>query len=98
MSRRTYVLMTLAIFLTAMTLISAAANASRNQEPSQTPTPVSAPAPGYTLERMAATQITETCELRAYALKAENSFPANLIVDRVFVMVCADTATIEKSK
>lgn len=90
--------MALATFLIAMTLISAAADASRRQEPTQAPAIASTPAPEYTLDRMAITQITETCELRAYALKPVNAFPAGLVVDRVFVMVCADTATIEKSK
>ena len=91
MSRRTSVLMALATFLIAMTLISATANNSQKSELAPAPTP----GPEYTLERTATTQVNDTCELRAYALKGMNTIPANLIVDRVFVTVCANTAAIE---
>jgi hypothetical protein len=90
MSRRTSILMALATFLIAMTLISAAANAPRSQEP----TP--APPPAYELTLVATTPISEPCELRAYQLVS--TLYVRIVTARVFVTVCANTATVEKSK
>lgn len=88
MSRRTYLLMSLATFLSAMTIVSAAASASPRAEP----TP-----PEYTLTQIAVTQVTETCELRAYEL-ASAGFIKN-VAERVFVIVCkGETPTIGGSK